>query len=159
MWHCKRKQRIALSNGTRNFKRSTGRDFWAFWDLGLDMQAYKVLGNIMSLTGGFCSISCSVLLPIIIYVLLFQSRSGKLVLGSLYVLLAFGLFLLTLTTYQNIVEIVHKSKSENSLSLVNELSGDFLGCGKQTIMPFLASFMCPVQWGLQSQTDFKLFKV
>ena len=35
------------------------------------VQAYKVLGNVMSLVGGFASLSCSLLMPSLFYLILF----------------------------------------------------------------------------------------
>ena len=48
------------------------------------VQAYNVLGNVMSLVGGFASMSCSLLMPSLFYLILFWkelakgSRTGKL---------------------------------------------------------------------------------
>ena len=47
------------------------------------VQAYNVLGNVMSLVGGFASMSCSLLMPSLFYLILFWkelargSRTGK----------------------------------------------------------------------------------
>lgn len=75
------------------------------------VQAYGVLGNIMSLTGGFCSISCSLLVPIIIYMLLFRRRISRVVVSSLSVLLILGFGLLALTSFQNIMEIIQSTRT------------------------------------------------
>ena len=41
-------------------------------------QAYAVLGNVMSLVGGFASISCSLLMPSLFYLILFWKELSRL---------------------------------------------------------------------------------
>ena len=41
-------------------------------------QAYAVLGNVMSLVGGFASISCSLLMPSLFYLILFWKELSQL---------------------------------------------------------------------------------
>lgn len=40
------------------------------------LQAYAILGNVMSLVGGFASISCSLLMPSLFYLILFWKELG-----------------------------------------------------------------------------------
>jgi hypothetical protein len=44
----------------------------------LGAQAYAVLGNVMSLVGGFASISCSLLMPALFYLILFWKELSRL---------------------------------------------------------------------------------
>lgn len=43
----------------------------------LHVQAYSFLGNVMSLVGGFASISCSLLMPSLFYLILFWKELSK----------------------------------------------------------------------------------
>ena len=42
------------------------------------VQAYAILGNVMSLVGGFASISCSLLMPSLFFLILFWKELGRL---------------------------------------------------------------------------------
>ena len=56
------------------------------WDLScwrlplteICVQAYAILGNVMSLVGGFASISCSLLMPSLFFLILFWKELGTL---------------------------------------------------------------------------------
>ena len=41
------------------------------------VQAYNVLGNVMSLVGGFASMSCSLLMPSLFYLILFWKELAR----------------------------------------------------------------------------------
>ena len=41
------------------------------------VQAYNVLGNVMSLVGGFASLSCSLLMPSLFYLVLFWKELAR----------------------------------------------------------------------------------
>lgn len=64
----------------------------------------------MSLSGGFCSISCSLLVPSLFYLLLRRRclNAGRAALVGL--LLVLGLALLLLITVQNVMDVARKHK-------------------------------------------------
>lgn len=81
-----------------------------------------MLGNIMSLSGGFCSVSCSLLLPSLCFLLLYRRDiRGWQVAATLSILLL-GIALLLLITEQNLRDMVAQAKS-NSLGYTTLLSG------------------------------------
>lgn len=73
------------------------------------MQAYNYVGNFMSLSGGICSISCSLLLPSLFYLMLYRRTSNKTAISGLVILLCLGAVLLVFITAQNLLDISHRS--------------------------------------------------
>lgn len=73
------------------------------------LQAYNYVGNFMSLAGGFCSISCSLLLPSLFYMMLYRRTSNKSAVAGLVILLCVGFLLLVFITAQNLMDIVYRS--------------------------------------------------
>ncbi|EIE27286.1 hypothetical protein COCSUDRAFT_45803 [Coccomyxa subellipsoidea C-169] len=70
--------------------------------------AYAILGNVMSLVGGFASISCSLLMPSLFFLILFWKELGRLQRTGVSVLLIVGTALLVLIVGQNIMDIAQK---------------------------------------------------
>lgn len=93
----------------------------------ISYRAYNYVGDIMSLSGGFCSISCSLLVPSLFYLLLYRRQLKRRAIVGLVGLLMFGLLLLIFITAQNVVDIVEKSSdvSASSSSLVGVYSNYF----------------------------------
>jgi len=87
-------------------------------------KAYNYVGDFMSLSGGFCSISCSLLVPTLFYILLYRRQLKRRAIVALVGLLMLGLLLLIFITAQNVVDIVEKSSdvSASSSSLVGVYS-------------------------------------
>ena len=63
----------------------------------------------MSLAGGFCSISCSLLLPSLFYMMLYRRTLKRPAVLGLVVLLCLGFVLLVFITAQNLLDIFHRS--------------------------------------------------
>ena len=88
----------------------------------LSLQAYNYVGNFMSLAGGFCSISCSLLLPSLFYMILYRRTSNKPAVLGLAILLCLGLVLLVFITAQNLLDIFDRSSQisapSHSLAMV-----------------------------------------
>ncbi|KAK9907651.1 hypothetical protein WJX75_007699 [Coccomyxa subellipsoidea] len=70
--------------------------------------AYAILGNVMSLVGGFASISCSLLMPSLFFLILFWKELSRLQRTGVLVLLTVGTALLVLIVGQNIMDIAQK---------------------------------------------------
>ncbi|CAL8462945.1 g2479 [Coccomyxa elongata] len=70
--------------------------------------AYAILGNVMSLVGGFASISCSLLMPSLFYLILFWKELGIPHRTGVVVLLVVGTALLVLIVGQNVIDIAQK---------------------------------------------------
>ncbi|CAL5228951.1 g12183 [Coccomyxa viridis] len=71
--------------------------------------AYKVLGNVMSLVGGFASLSCSLLMPSLFYLILFWKELARGSRAGVITLLVMGVALLVLITGQNAWDIAQKA--------------------------------------------------
>ncbi|CAK0784981.1 hypothetical protein CVIRNUC_008186 [Coccomyxa viridis] len=69
--------------------------------------AYNVLGNVMSLVGGFASMSCSLLMPSLFYLILFWKELARGSRAGVILLLAVGVALLILTVGQNLVDMAN----------------------------------------------------
>lgn len=65
------------------------------------LQAYAVLGNVMSLVGGLCSMCCSLLLPSLFYLVLHRHDLTLLRKCGIACVLMSGVALLVLIVYQN----------------------------------------------------------
>lgn len=72
----------------------------------LALGTYSVLGSALSLLGGLCSITCSLVLPTAFYSLLAWPRLGRAAAGGLAAMLALGLSLVALVTAQNVCELL-----------------------------------------------------
>lgn len=69
------------------------------------LQAFAVLGNVMSLVGGMCSMCCSLLLPSLFYLILYKQDLSLLKKCGVVVLLLCGVALLVLIVVQNIQDL------------------------------------------------------
>ena len=69
------------------------------------LQAFAVLGNVMSLVGGMCSMCCSLLLPSLFYLILYKEDLSLLKKCGVVVLLLCGVALLVLIVVQNIQDL------------------------------------------------------
>ena len=78
----------------------------------------------MSLSGGFCSISCSLLLPSLFYLILYRRQSHKSTIAALLTLISLGAVLLAFITAQNISDITQRSSqtTASNVLLGNSLS-------------------------------------
>ena len=65
------------------------------------MQASAVLGNVMSLVGGFCSMCCSLLLPSLFYLVLHRDDLTLIRKCGTVAVLATGVAMLVLIVVQN----------------------------------------------------------
>ena len=72
------------------------------------MQAFGLLGNVMSMVGGICSICCSLLLPSAFYLVLFWRQMRPASRAGVAAVLVLGVVMLGLITAQNVVEIRHR---------------------------------------------------
>lgn len=91
------------------------------------LQAYNYVGTFMSLSGGFCSISCSLLLPSLFYFILYRHQSNKSVIVALSTLIVIGTVLLVFITSQNISDIVSRnSQTSASDALLGNHALEFL---------------------------------
>ena len=72
------------------------------------MQAFGLLGNVMSMVGGICSICCSLLLPSAFYLCLFWRELKPYARAGVASVLVVGVVMLGLITTQNVVDIWHK---------------------------------------------------
>ena len=72
------------------------------------MQAFGLLGNVMSMVGGICSICCSLLLPSAFYLCLFWQGLKPYARAGVAAVLVMGVVTLGLITTQNVVDIWHK---------------------------------------------------
>jgi hypothetical protein len=86
--------------------------------------AYNNVGDFMSLSGGFCSISCSLLVPSLFYLLLFRRQLKRDAIVALVALLMLGVLLLIFITTQNVADLIEKSRdvSASSSSLMGVYS-------------------------------------
>ncbi len=73
------------------------------------MQAFAVLGNVMSLVGGMCSMCCSLLLPSLFYLILYKEELSLLRKCGVVVLLLCGVALLLLIVVQNMQDLLGPS--------------------------------------------------
>ncbi len=64
-----------------------------------------MLGNVMSLVGGMCSMCCSLLLPSLFYLILYKQDLSLLKKCGVVVLLLCGVALLVLIVVQNIQDL------------------------------------------------------
>ena len=71
-------------------------------------QAFGLLGNVMSMVGGICSICCSLLLPSAFYLALFWRELKPPTRTGVASVLVLGVVMLGLITMQNVVEIWHQ---------------------------------------------------
>ena len=85
--------------------------------------AYNYVGDIMSLSGGFCSISCSLLVPSLFYLLLYRRQLHRGAIVALIGLMSLGLVLLVFITTQNMVDIAEKSRDVSMVREVSSLAG------------------------------------
>lgn len=69
------------------------------------LQAFAVLGNVMSLVGGMCSMCCSLLLPSLFYLILYKEDLSWVKKCGVVVLLLCGVALLVLIVVQNIQDL------------------------------------------------------
>ena len=69
-----------------------------------------MLGDVMSLVGGFCSISCSLLVPSLFYLLLYRGELAGFQAVCVVALLMLGVCLLLLITGQNVLDIWRKKQ-------------------------------------------------
>lgn len=79
----------------------------------LALGAYAVLGSALSLLGGLCSITCSLVLPTAFYLLLswrYLRWPARIGLGAM---LALGLALVALVTAMNVCELVQSCRSHH----------------------------------------------
>lgn len=76
----------------------------------------------MSLSGGFCSVSCSLLLPSLCFLLLHRRGLALWQAAATLGLLALGVALLLLITAENLLDIVSKSHDLQSDSLTVALA-------------------------------------
>ena len=74
------------------------------------LQAFAVLGNVMSLVGGMCSMCCSLLLPSLFYLILYKEDLSLLKKCGVVVLLLCGVALLVLIVVQNIQDLFAPSQ-------------------------------------------------
>lgn len=72
----------------------------------LGLTAYNVLGSMLSLVGGLCSLTCSLLLPVAFYTRLAWGRLGLAARGGLVMLTFCGVGLVTLTTAMNLCDLI-----------------------------------------------------
>ena len=78
------------------------------------MQAFAVLGNVMSLVGGMCSMCCSLLLPSLFYLILYKEELGVLRKAGVVLLLLCGVALLLLIVWQNIQDLLGPSQATSA---------------------------------------------
>ena len=72
----------------------------------MDMQAFAVLGNVMSLVGGMCSMCCSLLLPSLFYLILYKDELTCARQCGVVLLLLCGVALLLLIVVQNVQDLL-----------------------------------------------------
>ena len=97
------------------FKIGEGkRGSWVDADMA-GLQAYNVLGNVMSLVGGICSMCCSLLLPSSFFLLLYWRSVHPMTRAAVCSLLAGSVALAVLITADNIIDIRHKLAHHSSL--------------------------------------------
>lgn len=72
--------------------------------------AFAVLGNVMSLVGGMCSMCCSLLLPSLFYLILYKEDLSWLKKCGVVVLLLCGVALLVLIVVQNMQDLIASSQ-------------------------------------------------
>jgi vesicular inhibitory amino acid transporter len=72
----------------------------------LGLTAYNVLGSMLSLVGGLCSLTCSLLLPVAFYTRLAWRRLGLAARAGLVGLLFLGSGLVSLTTAMNLCDLI-----------------------------------------------------
>lgn len=70
------------------------------------MQAFAVLGNVMSLVGGMCSMCCSLLLPSLFYLILYKEELSLTRQCGVLLLLLCGVALLLLIVVQNFQDLL-----------------------------------------------------
>lgn len=70
------------------------------------MQAYRQFGNILSLVGGLCSITCSLLLPSLCFLLLYWVEIGWGKRCGVMLIMGVGALLLVLITSENLRAIL-----------------------------------------------------
>ena len=70
------------------------------------LQAFAVLGNVMSLVGGMCSMCCSLLLPSLFYLILYKHELSLTRKCSVILLLLCGIALLLLIVVQNLQDLL-----------------------------------------------------
>lgn len=72
-------------------------------------QAYNILGNVLSLVGGVCSMCCSLLLPSFFFLLLCWRDIGPAMRMAVCGLMFGGVALMLLITADNVIAIKHQS--------------------------------------------------
>lgn len=72
----------------------------------LCLQAFAVLGNVMSLVGGMCSMCCSLLLPSLFYLILHKHELSLIRKIGVILLLLCGVALLLLIVVQNLQDLI-----------------------------------------------------
>ncbi|KAK9786278.1 hypothetical protein WJX73_008874 [Symbiochloris irregularis] len=70
--------------------------------------AYSLMGNVMSLMGGICSMCCSLLLPSSFFMLLYWRNVKPSVRWAVFGILTGGLALMVLITIENVLDIRHR---------------------------------------------------
>lgn len=70
------------------------------------LQGFAVLGNVMSLVGGMCSMSCSLLLPSLFYLILHRHELSLTRKSGVVLLLLCGVALLLLIVVQNLQDLI-----------------------------------------------------
>lgn len=70
------------------------------------LQAFAVLGNVMSLVGGMCSMCCSLLLPSLFYLILYKHELSLTHKCGVVLLLLCGVALLLLIVVQNLQDLL-----------------------------------------------------
>lgn len=70
------------------------------------MQAYRQFGNMLSLVGGLCSITCSLLLPSLCFLLLYWAEIGWAKRCGVLIIMTVGVVLLVSITTENLKAIL-----------------------------------------------------
>lgn len=75
------------------------------------MQAYAVLGVLMSLVGGFCSVSCSMLMPSFFYAVLHWTEMSTARKLGCWALLSCGVLLVVLIVSSDVSVLIQRLES------------------------------------------------